>query len=86
MKKFISTTTLLGYCLMICGCTFLHEKKGIWFRDRSDDYLTSNVSAPLQTPDGIQNPVNTEQFPVPTLSSQTVLKPGIEPPGFGKDL
>lgn len=82
MKKL---TLLIIAMLPLVGCQQIAQQKHEYIRNRSYDYLTSGVIAPLEIPPDLSHPTPTENFPVPERLSPLgrLAKVSLVPPGFG---
>ncbi len=73
--------------LMLTGCEFLHEQRAVYVRDRGEDYLTSELVAPLDVPSPLTYN-HSHVFPLPNTTPVlgSLDNISIQPPGFGEDL
>lgn len=84
MKK---TLSVIVVAALLSGCASIHEQRAKIFRDRGNDYLTSDLVAPLRVPAGVPHPGHSDQYPLPNAEIAHHLdKVNLEPPGFGKAL
>ena len=73
----MSTLTRLMLALVLCsqiGCGWLG------LRDRSNDYLLAEETAPTQVPEGLQGNSLGQVYPIPEIISTTALEPDYEVP------
>ncbi len=82
----IKKTGLILLAVALAGCQQVSQKKSEYMRNRSNDYLTSRVYAPLRVPEGLSHPRDSEVYPLPSdVPPVGQVKPvPLEPPGFGK--
>ena len=69
----------------LMGCESIHEKRKVYIRDRGQDYLISDLVAPLEVPEYLAYEP-TDVFPLPeTLPNKDGLEHvSVKPPGFGE--
>ncbi len=63
---FAKRCLLMACLLQLAACSWLFGADGV-FPDRSDDYLETEVSAPLELPEGLSEVVLNDDYPVPEL-------------------
>lgn len=82
MKKLV---IILLSIVPLLGCQQMVAQKNEYIRNRTKDYLTSTIIAPLNVPPGLAQPSPTEHYPVPeglpVMGSLSKIK--LAPPGFG---
>lgn len=87
MKRISRKIFILFILMNLIGCGIFHDKRDIWFRDRSSDYLSAKVVEPLTMPDGIVAPPPSNHYPLPDhVPDRELADLNLEPPGFGKSL
>ena len=66
-------------CLLLASCSWLFGREGL-FPDRSDEYLKTEASAPLELPDVMSEVVLNDDYPVPDLAVAQQLPEKFEVP------
>lgn len=84
MKKGLMAMACL---LILTGCEFLHQQRTVYIRDRGEDYLTSELVAPLDVPAPLTYH-HSQVFPLPDVAPElgSLDNISIQPPGFGDAL
>lgn len=75
-------------CLFsLAGCEFVHDKRRVYVRDRGQDYLESDINAPLKVPPHLTQ-YHSDVFPLPDYVplQRDLNEVALKPPGFGQAL
>lgn len=85
IKKSTKWAGLMLLSFMICGCQQLVKQKDDAVRRWKQDYRISQVIPPLQIPENLSRPENTENYAIPAnLPTVEAAAVSIIPPEFGE--
>lgn len=78
---------ILGFLLTLVGCEVVNDHRKIYIRDRGQDYLTSDLVAPLQVSEPLTQ-YHSDVFPLPDVvpDKDGLNNISLKPPGFGETL
>lgn len=69
-------------CITLAGCSMFRGDEG-YFRNRAKDFRAAYLVAPLQTPPGIDQPSQSDLFPVPDEVPE-YFEVNLQPPYFNE--